>query len=43
MGEDRRLRVSNSAEGLRVLQTNSLSLWVQGEALVQAQRSPWKL
>ena len=43
MGEDCRLRVSNSAEGLRVLQSNSVSKWVQGEALLEAQKSPSKL
>ena len=43
MGEDGRLRVSNSAEGLRVLQNNSVSKWIHGEALLEAQKSPLKL
>ena len=35
MGEDRMLRVFNSAEGLRVLLSDSLSQWVKGKALVE--------
>ena len=35
MGEERMLRMFNSAEGVRVLLSDSLSPWVKGKALVE--------